>query len=277
MFKSISKAFYFIFLPNLILSALTIYLLAIGVIQLYYLWFTLLMWILVSGLGIACGYHRIFSHRTHDLPTWKENIILFFAVFAGQGPSIFWVATHRGYHHPYADKPKDLHSPVIYGNWHAFYGWIKNITETNLTVNIKYAADLLRKSNHTWFFKHYMKILWGVPLFICLFDWKLAFAGFFLVTGTFGILQDNLINVFGHKKMIIGYRNFSTNDNSHNNPIMAYITWGQGWHNNHHYSAGSYDFGKAISGKWYEIDPCIIFLPFVGKPKNHQSLSNSDI
>lgn len=267
MFKNISKAFYFIFIPKVTLALLTIYLFITGVIPLYYLWFTLVMWILVCGLGIACGYHRIFSHKTHELPRWKENIILFFAVFAGQGPSIFWTAVHRGYHHSHTDTLKDLHSPVVHGNWHAFYGWIKEITENNVVVKIRYASDLLRKSNHIWFFDNYMKILWLVPLTICLIDWKLAFAGFFLVTGL-GLLQDNFINIFGHKKMIIGYRNFNTQDNSHNNPIMAFLTWGQGWHNNHHYSPANYDFGKGISGKWWEIDPCVIFKPFI---KNHQS------
>jgi len=271
MLKKISKAFYFIFIPKISLAIITVILLAVGIIPLYYLWFTLFMWIMVCGLGIACGYHRIFSHKTHDIPRWKENIILFFAVFAGQGPSIFWVAAHRGYHHPHADKDKDLHSPVVKGYWHAFYGWIKQITESNVVVNIKYSSDLMRKSNHVWFFNNYMKILWGVPLLLCLIDWKLAFTGFFLVTGFFGVIQDNLINVFGHQKMLVGYRNFKTDDNSHNNPIMGLITWGQGWHNNHHHAPGNYDFGKGTSGKWWEFDPCILFLPFVGKGKNYQS------
>ncbi len=225
------------------------------------------MWAMVCGLGIACGHHRIFSHRTHNLPRWKENIILFFAVFAGQGSSIVWAAAHRGYHHPHADTVKDLHSPVVYGNWHAFYGWIKQITENNVVINIKYAADLLRKPNHVWFFKYYMTILWGVPLLVCLIDWQLAFTGFFLVTGL-GLIQDNLINIFGHRKMLIGYRHFNTNDNSYNNVVMGLLTWGQGWHNNHHHAPASYDFGKGVSGKWWEFDPCMIFTPFI---KNHQS------
>jgi fatty-acid desaturase len=82
---TISKTFWFQFVPAIILGLLTIVLLTIGIIPLYYLWSTLIMWILVCGLGIAVGYHRIFSHKTHELPRWKENIILFFASFAGQG------------------------------------------------------------------------------------------------------------------------------------------------------------------------------------------------
>lgn len=260
---SISKSFWFQFFPAMVLGTTAIILLAMGIIPLYYLWATLVMWVLVCGLGIAVGYHRVFSHKTHQLPTWKENILLFFATFAGQGGSIFWVALHRGYHHPYADSdPRDLHSPVVYNIPSAFVGWYFKISERTSPVSIKYAVDLLRKPNHVWFHKHYMKVLWCVPLLVAIADWKLALTGFWLVT-MIGSVQDNLVNVFGHTKGVIGYRNFNTKDNSHNNFILGYLAWGQGWHNNHHYSPSSYDFGSSISKRWYEIDPCRIFLPFL--------------
>ena len=60
-----------------LLGLTAIILLAIGVIPLYYLLITFIMWVLVGGLAIAAGYHRVFSHKTHELPRWKENIILF--------------------------------------------------------------------------------------------------------------------------------------------------------------------------------------------------------
>lgn len=260
--KKISKSFWFQFIPAMVIGSTTIGLLINGIIPLYYLWFTFIMWMLVCGLGIAVGYHRVFSHRTHKIPTWKENIMLFFAVFAGQGSSIFWAALHRGYHHPYADQPKDIHSPVVYGKLHAFVGWYLDITEFDSTISIKYAVDLVRKKNHLWFHKNYLKILWITPLVVAIFDWKLALTAFWLVT-MLGLLQDNTVNVFGHSKGIVGYRNYELKDNSYNNPILGYLTWGQAWHNNHHYRAGSYDFGSGISGKWWEFDPSRIFLPFL--------------
>ena len=93
--KSVAQAFWFQFFPAILLGSTTIVLLCMGIIPIYYLCYTFIMWVLVCGLGIAVGYHRVFAHRTHKLPQWKENIILFFAVFAGQGASIFWVAMHR--------------------------------------------------------------------------------------------------------------------------------------------------------------------------------------
>ena len=262
MFRNISKSFWFQFIPAIILGTTTIILLATGVIPLFYLISTFIMWVLVLGLGIAVGYHRVFSHKTHSLPTWKENIILFFAAFAAQGASVFWVALHRGYHHPYADNERDIHRQVIHGWFHSCVGWQYKVTEASQPVHIKYAVDLLRKSNHLWFHKHQLKVLWGVPLLVALVDWRLALTAFCLVS-FIGVLQDNLVNVFGHLKGIIGYRNFETQDNSQNNLILGYLSWGQGWHNNHHHSPRSYDFGKGVSNKWWEWDSCNIFIPFL--------------
>jgi fatty-acid desaturase len=260
--STISKSFWFQFIPGMVIGVATVILLITSIIPLYYLWATLVMWVLVCGLGIAVGYHRVFSHRIYQLPTWKENLILFFATFAGQGASIFWAAMHRGYHHPHADTLKDFHSPVAYSKTTAFVGWYLKLTNKNNPVNIKYAVDLLKKKNHVWFHNNYHRVLWGTPLVVAVIDWKLALTAFCLVT-FIGLLQDNLVNVFGHVKGWIGYRNFETKDNSQNNFILGYLAWGQGWHNNHHYAPASFDFGKGVSGKWWEIDPCIVFKPFL--------------
>jgi len=260
--KSVAQAFWFQFFPAILLGSTTIVLLCMGIIPIYYLCYTFIMWVLVCGLGIAVGYHRVFAHRTHKLPQWKENIILFFAVFAGQGASIFWVAMHRGYHHPYSDTIKDYHSPVAYNKFTAFVGWYFRITETENLVNLKGSIDLLRKKNHLFFHNYYKRILWGVPLLVACIDWKFALTGFCLVT-MIGSLQDNLVNVYGHYKGLLGYRNFETRDNSHNNFILGYLAWGQGWHNNHHYAPSSFDFGSGVSGKWYEFDPCRLLKPLL--------------
>lgn len=262
MFRYISKYSWFSFLPFLLLGIITIVLFFYSIIPTYYLIFTLVNWVLIAGLGVAVGYHRIFSHNTHpNLPIWKENIILFFGTLSGQGSSITWSAIHRGYHHKFSDTEKDLHSPLR-GLYHAFFGWATKITENNSIVNLKYAGPILRKKNHIWFHNNQMKILWLVPLIIAIIDWRLSLSMFCLPTAIC-LIQDNLTNVFGHIKAGIGYRNFNTKDNSHNNLPLALLTWGQCWHNNHHYDPTSFDFGFSVSKKWYEVDPCIIFIPLL--------------
>ena len=266
MFKNISKALWFSFLPLVTLGTIGIVLIILGHIPAYFLIFSVIMWALISGLGIAVGYHRVFSHRTHrQLPKWKENILLFFATFAGQGSPIFWVALHRGYHHPHSDKTKDLHSPVVYGKFHAFMGWFIHNTEANNVVNLKYAVDLLRKRNVVWFHEWHYKLLWAVPLVVAVIDWRLAFA-LFWIPGALGTVQDNAVNVYGHYKGLFGYRNFDIDDNSHNNVWLGWFGWGQGWHNNHHAYPANYDFGSGTSRRWWEFDPCRLYLPFLGKP-----------
>ena len=267
MFRNISKYSWFSFVPFMIGGFTTIGFLLTDLISTWYLFVTMIGWILISGLGIAVGYHRIFSHGTHlDLPRWKENLILFLGALGGQGSSITWAAIHRGYHHRCSDTERDLHSPK-HGIFHAFFGWTTKITENNSGINFKYASNLLRKSNHVWFHKHQLRIIWITPILLAIIDWKLSLM-LIVLPVSLSLLQDNLVNIFGHLRGGIGYRNFETSDNSHNNFILGYIGWGQGWHNNHHWNPASYDFGKSVSGRWWEWDPCRIFLPFIGSPKN---------
>jgi len=267
MFRNISKYVWFSFIPLVTSAMIVIALFATGHIPYVYLFATLLGWAYISGLGTAIGYHRVFSHNTHpNLSKWKENIILLAGALSGQGSSITWVAIHRGYHHRYSDKIQDLHSPMIKGKWHAFIGWTMAITESNNPINLKYSVDLLRKPNHVWFHEHCLQILWIVPILVALIDWKLALAGLILPAGL-SLLQDNFVNVYGHQKAIIGYRTYDTDDNSHNNVLLGWFGWGQGWHNNHHYNMNSFNLGSGISGKWWEFDPCILFLPFLGKAR----------
>jgi stearoyl-CoA desaturase (delta-9 desaturase) len=258
MFKNISKYSWLSFVPFVLIGMITICLLVFGTIPVSYLFLTLIGWSLIAGLGVAVGYHRMFSHNTHpNLPTWKENIILFFGALSGQGSSISWTAIHRGYHHKHTDTEKDLHSPV-HGLYHAFFGWATRITENNPGFNLKYAANLLRKPNHVWFHNNQMRILWGVPILVALIDWQVSLMLICLPT-CLSLLQDNLVNIFGHVKGVIGYRNFEIEDNSYNNMFFGFLGWGQGWHNNHHHNPAAFDFGV----KWWEYDPCKLFLPFL--------------
>ncbi len=239
----------------MLLGIVTISLLALKIIPSYYLISTFIMWILISGVGVACGYHRIFSHKCFVLPRWKENIVLFLGALAGQGSSITWTAIHRGYHHRRTDTIEDIHSPVHKGILWSFLLWTNSITEESNIINMKYAIDLLRKPNHIWFHKNHFYILWAPLLLVSLVDWKLSLCCFALPT-CISLFQDNLTNVLGHKKVFIGYKNFDTPDSSQNNVLLGYLGWGQGWHNNHHHLPSSFDFGKGVSGKWWELDPC---------------------
>lgn len=222
-----------------------------------YMWLiaTAVFWVLLSGLGIATGFHRIYSHQCYDLKPWLDNIILLCGTLACQSSSITWTATHIGYHHKYSDTDKDPHSPTK-GFWHSFLGWTFAVTAQS--VNHKYAVKLLRKPSHIFFHKHYFRIVWAtVILMTLLFGWKFVLFGY-CIAAFISILQDNLINVLGHAPTM-GYRNFDTDDVSSNFPLLGYFGWGQGWHNNHHKYPSKFNFGV----KWWEYDPCRVFIPLL--------------
>jgi fatty-acid desaturase len=236
-----------VYLPGLIIGALSFYLaIKTG------LWpVTIGLWVLISGLGIATGFHRVYSHRTHDVKPWLDNTLLALGTLGGQGSSVSWVAVHRGYHHRFSDTPKDLHSPSN-GIWSALVGWYWRMTPD--TINHKYAVELLRRPNHVWVHKHYMHIMWTVmaATFFLPLGW-LWWSALFL-----SLVQDNAVNLFCHLRWA-GYRNFDTKDNSVNVPYLGFLGWGQGWHNNHHEHPSKFLFGV----KWWEVDPCALFLPLL--------------
>jgi stearoyl-CoA desaturase (delta-9 desaturase) len=154
-----------------------------------------------------------------------------------------------------------LHSPITHSPLHAFVGWSLAVVENNNPISMKYAVDLIRKPNHMWFHDNHYMVLYGVYCVVFMINWQLGFA--LLLASFIGIMQDNLVNVVGHRKALIGYRNYDTSDNSQNNFVLGFLGWGQGWHNNHHATPAQYDFGGV---RWWELDPCIIFLPLLNSP-----------
>lgn len=248
------RYFIFIVMPMIIMGLSAI---ALMVYTSAYVWLSLtfFFWILLSGFGIAVGFHRIFSHRCFSPKPWLDNVLLMCGTLACQSSSITWVATHIGYHHPYSDKEKDPHTPTK-GLWHSFMGWTFKVNAA--TINHKYAVKLLRKPNHVFVHKHYFKIVWGFSLFLVIvFGWKTFLFGY-VIAAMISILQDNLVNVLGHMPTV-GYRNFDIDDKSSNFPILGYFGWGQGWHNNHHRYPDRFNFGV----KWWEFDPCRVFIPIL--------------
>ena len=213
-------------------------------------------WVLIAGLGSAVGLHRMLSHRAVSPGPLLRNVISYLGTIACQGSTLFWVALHRGYHHRSADTERDLHSP-IHGWWTSYFGWTYKIKPD--TINLKYAVDLTREPFQLFLHRNYYYIVWSTWLVaLLILGWQSAL-WLLIVPTVVAMHTDYLTNLLGHVRSA-GYRNFERQDSSTNVPYLAYFTWGQCWHNNHHEDPVSYDFGTAISGKWWEWDPCKIFL-----------------
>jgi fatty-acid desaturase len=251
------KNFKFIFLVLLPLHLLFFILIPFLNFSLLDILFLVLGYMFIGGLGVEVGLHRWASHKSVELNSFAKPIIVLASVLSCQGHAIWWAAIHRGNHHRYSDTEKDFHSPIN-GKWNSFLGWI--LQHDIGDVNFKNSVDLSRDRMLRFTADHYKKIIFSV-WFICGLI-SINFLFWFLIIPTLvSFYSVNIINLLCHSE--IGYKNFNTSDNSKNIPLLGYFCWGNGWHNNHHYQSSSYDFGKKVSGKWWEFDPCVIFLPFI--------------
>ncbi len=205
------------------------------------------LWWISGSLGIGIGYHRLLTHRGYKTPKWVEYFLTTCATLALEGGPIFWVATHR-IHHQYSDQEGDPHSPRD-GKWWAHMGWIltgKSMHHDTTTL-ARYVPDLSKDRFHVWITRyHYVPlIVLGVAL-LALGGLPLLLWGVFLRT-VVGLHCTWMVNSITH---VWGSRRFATRDLSTNNWWVALLSFGEGWHNNHHAHPTSARHGLA----WYEID-----------------------
>jgi sn-1 stearoyl-lipid 9-desaturase len=207
-----------------------------------------ILWWVAGSLGIGMGYHRLLTHRGYKTPKWIEYFLTTCGTLALEGGPIYWVATHR-LHHQNTDKDGDPHSPRDGGFW-AHMGWI--LTGKTMRSNerelTRYVPDLRTSKFHTWISRwHWVTIVvLGIVLF-AIGGSRFLLWGIFLRT-VIGLHSTWLVNSATH---MWGRRRFETHDDSRNSFWVALLTFGEGWHNNHHAHPQSARHGL----RWYEIDP----------------------
>jgi len=205
-----------------------------------------LHWIAV-GFGISLGYHRLHAHKSYQCPLWMQYALAVCGTLTLEGGPMFWVGTHR-IHHAKSDQPGDPHSPRDGVFW-SHMGWIVfgDAHHNDTEYMTKYAPDLARHSFYRWLNTHHwvpsavvaaiLLTVGGLPMFL----WGIC------LRVTFGLHCTWLINSFTH---IIGTQRFDTGDDSKNSFVLALLTFGEGWHNNHHAHPTSARHGLA----WWEFD-----------------------
>jgi fatty-acid desaturase len=207
----------------------------------------LILWWLAGSLGIGIGYHRLLTHRGFKTPKWVEYTLSIFGTLAIQSGPLSWVTTHR-IHHAFTETEKDPHSPRS-GTYWAHIGWIFRGTSQNQSFATmqRYCPDFANDRFHQIIDKYYYvsSILLAVGLF-AIGGFSMILWAIFLRT-VIGWHFTWLVNSATH---LWGTRRFETRDDSRNNGLIAAITWGEGWHNNHHAYPRSARHGLA----WYEFD-----------------------
>ena len=211
-------------------------------------------------------FHRYFSHKTYSTSRFGQFLLaLWTGTTVQRGP--LWWAYHHRHHHQHSDEPEDAHSPHVHGFLWSHIGWITS--RRNFPTDYSKVRDLAKYRELVWLnrFDIVVPVLFATSLFalgrylehtapaLHTNGAQLLVWGFFIST-TVLFHGTASINSFTH---LWGNRRFATADDSRNNFILALITLGEGWHNNHHRYQGATRNGFY----WWEIDPTYYGLKFL--------------
>jgi stearoyl-CoA desaturase (delta-9 desaturase) len=198
----------------------------------------------VRMFAITAGYHRYFSHRSYRTSRAFQLVLAVLGATATQKGPLWWAAHHRD-HHRFSDQPGDVHSPVLRGFWWSHVGWI--MARGSDALKVDRVKDLIRFPELRFVDRFHalpplalaagLYLAGGWPAVL----WGFAVSTVLLWHATF------VINSLAH---VVGRRRYPTADASRNSLLLALLTFGEGWHNNHHHYQGSANQGFF----WWEID-----------------------
>lgn len=178
-------------------------------------------------------FHRRFSHRAFDTSRVVQFIFAFIATAAAQRGPLWWSAHHR-FHHKHSDEAVDKHSPITNSFIHSHCLWF--LTNENFATQKHLIKDFIKYPELVFLNRFDMlpPLIYGLVLYF-VGGWQMLIWGYFVST----VLVYHVtfsINSIAHK---IGTRDYDTKDHSRNNWWLAILTFGEGWHNNHHHYPSS--------------------------------------
>ncbi|MBL38165.1 MAG: acyl-CoA desaturase [Xanthomonadales bacterium] len=215
-------------------------------------WIAFAVLLMLGGMSITTGYHRMWSHRTFKA-RWPVRLAL--ALFGGmalQNSIYVWAARHRIHHRYVDDVERDPHS-IKSGFWHAHIGWMLRAWPTS-EIDFSQVRDLERDPIVMWQHRHYWKLVWtmnlGIPVAL---GWMTGdILGMLLLAGVLRLVVSHhftfFINSLAHTW---GKRPYSEENTAVDNGLIALVTWGEGYHNYHH--AFQSDYRNGI--RWWQYDP----------------------
>ena len=200
-------------------------------------------WI-TGGLGITLGFHRLVTHRSFQTPKLLEYFLVFCGTLACQGGPLEWVGMHR-IHHLHSDQNQDPHDSNK-GFWWSHMGWM--LFEAPSREDLpRFTRDIADDPVYQFLQKYFVpiQVVLGI-LFYLLGGWPFVVWGIFVrIVVVFHCTW--LVNSATH---MFGYQTYESGDRSTNCWWVALITYGEGWHNNHH----AYQHSARHGLRWWEID-----------------------
>jgi stearoyl-CoA desaturase (delta-9 desaturase) len=211
----------------------------------------------IRMFAITGFYHRYFSHRSFKTSRPAQFVFALLGASAVQRGPLWWAGHHRN-HHRYSDEPEDLHSPRQHGLIWSHIGWITSYEA--FRTPLAQVPDLARFPELRFLdrFDTTVPLLLAAAMYglgellaavapsLGTNGWQMVVWGFFISTVVL-FHATCTINSLSH---VFGKRRYATDDDSRNNPFLAMLTFGEGWHNNHHHFPHSARQGFA----WWEID-----------------------
>ena len=211
-----------------------------------YLWVSLAVYFWFASIGNSVGQHRYFAHKTFKTSKLWERVLILSATLASVSSVFGYIVTHRE-HHKHTDDALDPHSPHHMSTWRS---WSLDLTDTG-RWDLRNAKDWIKNKDvmdaHKYFFAY---ILLYIALLLILDPMLIIYA--YLVPASLCVWATGAFNTWGHGHGLrsLGYRTWDTQDKSVNHHLVNLITFGEGWHNNHHRNPGAWHQGE----KWWEWD-----------------------
>ena len=206
----------------------------------------------LNGLSITAGYHRLWSHRAYEASWPVRFILMIFGTMAVQNSILFWSAGHRNHHRYVDDVDMDPYSAKR-GFWFSHIGWMLRDYPSG-HLDYKNVSDLKNDKMVMFQHNHYnlLAVLtnFGIPLAVGYLSGDVW--GVLLLAGLLRLVINHhftfFINSWAH---ISGSQPYTDQNTARDNPVMAFFTWGEGYHNYHHIF--QYDYRNGV--KWWQYDP----------------------
>ncbi|MDI1302937.1 MAG: acyl-CoA desaturase [bacterium] len=234
--------------------------------------FITLLWL--NGLSITGGYHRLWAHRAYEAHWSLRIFYMLFGAMAIQNSILIWASGHRTHHRHVDEVDSDPYS-INRGFWFAHIGWMLRKYPSG-EANFSNANDLRNDKIVMFQHNHYLAIVLamnvGLPLAL---GWMTGDVwGVFLLGGLLRLVVSHHVTFFINSLCHMwGTRPYTDENTARDNPVLALVTYGEGYHNYHHIF--QYDYRNGV--KWWQFDPTkwlILSLSWVGITRNLKRCSN---
>ncbi|MBU3005146.1 acyl-CoA desaturase [Paraglaciecola arctica] len=212
-----------------------------------------LVLIYFSGMSITAGYHRLWSHKAYQANGFVRTVLAIGGAMSLQNSILHWCSDHRIHHKHVDDNDQDPYSAKK-GFWYSHIGWMLREYQIHRYDDYSNCRDLQKDAVVMWQHKHYLKVMlsanFGLPLLLGWLNGDIW--GMLLLAGVFRLVVVHHVTFFINSLAHIwGKQPYTDKNSARDNDILAFFTFGEGYHNFHHIF--EYDYRNGI--KWWQFDP----------------------